>query len=101
MRKFPIKDKRYRHNFCKVELNRFCLNTLLNSDRYTKEQKQYLMSMRVNKKLKSITSLTRVRNGCVNTGRTGSVSRITRLSRMQFKNLASNGLLVGFNKASW
>lgn len=100
MRKFPIKDKRYRHNFSKTELNRFCINALLNSDVYTKEQKQYLISMRINKKLKSITSLTRVRNGCVNTGRTGSVSRITRLSRMQFKNLASNGFLVGFSKAS-
>lgn len=100
MRKFPIKDKKYRHNFSKVEITRFVLNVLLNSEIYSKEQKQYLMSLRINKKLKSITSLTRVRNGCVNTGRTGSVSRITRLSRMQFKNLASNGYLVGFNKAS-
>lgn len=101
MRKFPIKDKRYRHNFAKTELTRFSLNVLLNSEIFTQEQKQYLVSMRINKKFKSITSLTRVRNGCVLTGRTNSVSRITRLSRMQFKNLASNGSLVGFSKASW
>ncbi len=100
MKKFPIKDKRYRHSFVKTELTRFCINTLLNSDAFSKKQKQYLISMRVNRKLKSITSLTRIRNGCVITGRTGSVSRITRLSRMQFKNLASSGSLVGFSKAS-
>lgn len=100
MRKFSIKDKRYRHNFSKIELNRFSINVILNSEVYTKEQKQYLLSQRITKKFKSIASLTRVRNGCVHTGRTGSTSRITRLSRMQFKNLASNGYLVGFSKAS-
>lgn len=101
MRKFPTKDKRYRHNFSKTELTRFCINVLLNSDFFSKEQKQYLVSFRMTKKIKSISSLTRIRNGCVNTGRTGSVTRVTRLSRMQFKNLASEGSLVGFSKASW
>jgi len=50
--------------------------------------------------LSSINSITRIRNGCVQTGRTGFVTKLVRLSRMQFKNKASDGLLVGFRKAS-
>lgn len=65
------------------------------------QQKQILMSKKFVLRLGSLNSLTRVKNGCIVTGRSSSVSRLVRLSRMQFKNQASNGLIMGFRRATW
>ena len=46
-------------------------------------------------------SLTRVNNRCVLTGRGRSVHRFFRLSRIKFRELASQGLLMGVCKSSW
>ncbi len=58
------------------------------------------MSKKFVLRLGSLNSLTRVKNGCIVTGRSSSVSRLVRLSRMQFKNQASNGLIMGFRRAT-
>jgi len=59
------------------------------------------MSKKIALNLTGLNSLSRVRTGCVNTGRSSSVTRLVRLSRMQFKNQASNGLIMGFRRATW
>jgi small subunit ribosomal protein S14 len=46
-------------------------------------------------------SLTRVRNRCVLSGRGGSVLSVFRLSRIRFRELALLGKLPGVKKASW
>jgi ribosomal protein S14 len=46
-------------------------------------------------------SLTRVRNRCVLSGRSGSVLSAFRLSRIRFRELALLGKLPGVKKASW
>ena len=46
-------------------------------------------------------SLTRIRNRCVLSGRGRSVYKFSRLSRIKFRELASQGLLVGVCKSSW
>jgi ribosomal protein S14 len=46
-------------------------------------------------------SLTRVRNRCVLSGRSGSVLSVFRLSRIRFRELALLGKLPGVKKASW
>lgn len=46
-------------------------------------------------------SFTRVMNRCVFTGRSRSVYRMFKVSRIVFRELASGGLLHGVKKASW
>ena len=49
----------------------------------------------------NITSITRIKNICVLTGRSRSIYRFLKLSRIQFRKLASQGLLPGISKYSW
>nr|YP_006666392.1 ribosomal protein S14 [Trebouxiophyceae sp. MX-AZ01]AFQ93747.1 ribosomal protein S14 [Trebouxiophyceae sp. MX-AZ01] len=46
-------------------------------------------------------SRTRFRNRCIATGRGRGVYRFCRLSRVSFRRLASQGLLMGITKSSW
>lgn len=46
-------------------------------------------------------SFTRVMNRCIFTGRSRSVYRMFKVSRIVFRELASGGLLNGVKKASW
>ncbi len=46
-------------------------------------------------------SMIRMKNRCVLTGRSKSVYRFCRLSRISFRELASKGLLIGITKSSW
>nr|YP_009277468.1 ribosomal protein S14 [Psilotum nudum]AOH05938.1 ribosomal protein S14 [Psilotum nudum] len=46
-------------------------------------------------------SETRVRNRCIFTGRSRSVYKLFRLSRIVFRELASKGSLIGINKSCW
>lgn len=52
-------------------------------------------------KLPKNSSLTRVRNRCVFTGRGRGVYQLFKMSRLCFRELASSGLLPGVKKASW
>jgi len=44
---------------------------------------------------------TRLRNRCSITGRPRGYMRIFGISRIQFREMASNGLIPGIKKASW
>ncbi|KAL5791909.1 hypothetical protein ACOSP7_000503 [Xanthoceras sorbifolium] len=46
-------------------------------------------------------SFTRVRNRCIFTGRPRAVYEKFRMSRIVFRTLASQGMLMGIKKASW
>nr|YP_011008381.1 ribosomal protein S14 [Sporochnus bolleanus]WBP70352.1 ribosomal protein S14 [Sporochnus bolleanus] len=52
-------------------------------------------------KLPRRSSLSRVRNRCVDTNRSRSVISIYKLSRLQFRRLVSKGVFSGFRKACW
>lgn len=43
----------------------------------------------------------RIHNRCMLTGRAHAVLRFCKLSRIKFRDLASQGLLLGIKKASW
>ena len=47
------------------------------------------------------TSITRIRNRCVMTGRARGILRDFRVSRLQFRRLAANGKLPGVLPAQW
>ena len=46
-------------------------------------------------------SITRIKNLCVLTGRSRSIYRLFKISRIQLRKLASNGFLPGVSKYSW
>ncbi len=46
-------------------------------------------------------SITRIKNICILTGRSKSIYRFFKISRLQFRQKASMGLLPGFSKHSW
>jgi small subunit ribosomal protein S14 len=46
-------------------------------------------------------SLTRIKNICVLTGRSKSIYRFFKISRLQLRKLASTGFLPGLSKYSW
>jgi small subunit ribosomal protein S14 len=46
-------------------------------------------------------SITRIKNLCVLTGRSKSVYRLFKISRIQLRKLASEGFLPGVSKYSW
>lgn len=52
-------------------------------------------------KLPRQSSLSRVHNHCVETNRSRSVIRFYKISRLQFRRLASKGSLAGLRKACW
>ena len=52
-------------------------------------------------KLPRSSSPTRVRNRCTLSGRSRGVLRQWRISRIRFRDLASQGLIPGVSKASW
>ena len=49
----------------------------------------------------SNSSLTRIKNICILTGRTRSIYRLFKISRIQLRKLASEGFLPGVSKYSW
>lgn len=100
VKKFRSKDVRYRIKTVNKELVRLCFNYLLKNQQLTENQKKLLLVKTNNLKFKSLNSRTRVRNGCLFTGRADFVLRKTRLSRMQFKHFASNGHLVGYSRST-
>jgi small subunit ribosomal protein S14 len=52
-------------------------------------------------KLPRNSAANRVKNRCVETGRARSVSRLFKLSRLEFRRKALQGLIPGLIKASW
>lgn len=46
-------------------------------------------------------SLVKIKNRCVLSGRSKSVFRFYKISRICFRELASNGLISGVSKSSW
>nr|QIQ23006.1 ribosomal protein S14 [Coleochaete scutata] len=52
-------------------------------------------------KLPRNSSRTRIRNRCIITGRSRSILKTFRISRIMFRTLASEGNLVGIRKSSW
>jgi small subunit ribosomal protein S14 len=43
----------------------------------------------------------RLKNSCILTGRNSSISRVYRLSRIQFRELGREGSITGLQKSSW
>lgn len=99
MKKIIKKDKRQRLLFQYSELRKLSIKSTLHNKflpfliRTQVQQKNFRFDLN--------SSITRIKNRCILTGRSRSISRIFKLSRLQFRLLASNAMLPGVNKYSW
>ncbi|KAF3580098.1 hypothetical protein DY000_02029554 [Brassica cretica] len=92
-------DHRRRLLAARFELRRklykaFCKDPELPSE--MREKNRYKLS-----KLPRNSAFTRIRNRCVFTGRSRSVTELFRMSRICFRGLANKGELMGIKKSSW
>jgi len=93
-------DKKRRSLFVRKELSQinkksFYYDTTIPLDLRINRQRFYL-----NQSLKNQYAV-RIQNRCILSGRSSSVSKFFKLTRMKFKNLANDGLIPGIKKSSW
>ncbi|CAH8264719.1 unnamed protein product [Arabidopsis lyrata] len=92
-------DHRRRLLAARFELRRklykaFCKDPDLPSE--MRDKNRYKLS-----KLPRNSAFARIRNRCVFTGRSRSVTELFRVSRIVFRGLANKGALMGIKKSSW
>ncbi|XP_050219744.1 ribosomal protein S14, mitochondrial [Mercurialis annua] len=94
-----IRDNQRRLLAEKFEVKRNLFKALVRDPNLPIEQREKFQSKL--SKLPRNSSFTRVRNRCIFTGRPRAVYNLFRMSRIVFRELASNGMLTGIKKASW
>ena len=99
MNNLVYRDKKKRNLYFKYEIKRLEYKSLLNDLNLPKEVRYNIMLL-LNRRPRN-SSKVRIKNRCILTGRSHSVLRICKLSRIKFRELASQGLLMGITKSSW
>lgn len=93
------KDKHKRNLFKNLEVKRIEYKSIIHNISLPKELRFNYVSILNN--LKKNTSKVRIQNRCIISGRSKSVHKFCKLSRIQIRKLASNGILPGVLKSSW
>src|SRR5690348_3676176 len=93
------RDKKKRKLHSKHELKRLNYKSLFHDLNLEKEDR-YNNMLALNKVVRN-SSRVRIKNRCILTGRTHSVYKLFKISRIKFRDLASQGLLMGITKSSW
>lgn len=93
------KDNKYRKTYKKFELNKkyykyIFHNQLLSSETRYKGFKKLVW-------ITHYASISKVKNRCIISSKSKSVSRFFKLSRITFRKLANNGNIVGITKSGW
>ena len=99
MANFVQKDLIKRQLVTKNELKRLEYKSIIKNQKLTKEIR-YKYIIKLNKINKN-SSKTRIKNRCILSGRGKAVYQMFKLSRIKFRELASQGMLPGVKKASW
>jgi ribosomal protein S14 len=103
MKYLRLKDRTFRVSFLKNEKKfkvlKFVFTNLLNKKDVVKKNVifHFLKLNKKNIKLKKLKA--RIRNRCVETGTSRSVSRSFKVSRRNLRNLLSFGILPGYRKS--
>jgi small subunit ribosomal protein S14 len=93
------KDQKKRNLFAKYEVKRLVLKSIIRENTLSKNIKFH--SVNELNKLPKNSSLSKIKNRCVLTGRAkGNYSKF-KISRISFRELALKGLLPGVTKSSW
>ena len=99
MKKKIKQNIKQRYLFKKLEKKKIILKILLKNlnikkkVRYKIQQKWFFYT--------NIYSITRIKNLCILTGRSRSIYRLFRISRIQLRKIATEGFLPGISKYSW
>lgn len=96
---FIQKDYVKRQLVAKNELKKLEYKYIIKNQKIIKEIR-YKYIEKLNK-LNRNSSETKIKNRCILTGRAKAVYKMFRLSRIKFRELASQGMLPGVKKASW
>jgi small subunit ribosomal protein S14 len=99
MKSIVEKDKQKRQLVKKFEKKKFYLKILANN-RILPKEVRFIARLRLDKLPKN-SSRIRTKNRCVLTGRSKSVYRYFKMSRIAFRDLASLGQIPGVRKSSW
>ncbi len=99
MKNIVKRDQKRRGLFLKNELKRVQYKSIIKNFYIPgKTKDQYVFKLN---KIVRNSSKVRIKNRCILTGRGKAVYRFCRLSRIRFRELAAQGLLLGVSKASW
>jgi ribosomal protein S14 len=93
------RDQKRRLLFSKFEIKRKVLKTIIRD--FHLPQDLRFQSIQELNRISRNSSLTRIKNRCVQTGRAKANLRFFKISRITFRELASKGLLPGVTKSSW
>lgn len=85
--------------YSKYELKRLELASIVHDFKFSKEIRY--KNLRELNKLPRNSSRVRIKKRCILTGRGHSVLTFCGFSRIKFRELASQGLLMGVSKATW
>lgn len=96
LKKGLLKDILIRKGFSKNESKIRSLKTLIRLGCLN-----YLEILNNSSKLKLLSSLTKVKNRCFVTSRSGGINRKLSLSRIKMRELINSALVPGFKKYSW
>ena len=99
MKNIVKRDQKRRDLFLKNELKRVQYKSIIKNSSIAGVVKDKYVT-RLNQ-IDRNSSLVRVKNRCILTGRGRAVYRFCRLSRIRFRELAAGGLLLGVSKSSW
>ena len=99
MKKKIIKNIKQRYLFKNLEKKRLTLKIISKNCNFNKRirfkiKKRWLL-------FNNNSSITRIKNICILTGRTRSIYRIFKISRIKLRDLVSKKLLPGICKYSW
>lgn len=93
------KDIKKRNKFLKQELRQLLNLSMSNNTLLTnKIRKSFALKVW---SIGQSSSVTRIKNRCVLTGRSKAIYRMFKVSRLMLRQLASNGFVNGVRKASW
>jgi small subunit ribosomal protein S14 len=99
MYKYLVKDNYKRYRFKKKEIKINLYKFIFENPDIKLEQKYWIYFKFIRENPYKFTS-TLIKNRCVLTSRSRSIRRFTKLSRIQFKKLGSDGLLAGISKST-
>ena len=96
----PIQlDEKRRSLFQRLEGSRTFLKSVIRNRNLTEDSRSFFIR-KLHKKPRN-SSKVRIRNRCTLTGRGRGVFKDFRISRIKFRELASQGLIPGVTKTSW
>lgn len=99
MNNLVYNDSKKRQTYLKHEIKRLEYTSLFSDLSLPKQIRAQALDLLG--RLPRNSSRVRVTNRCILTGRSHAVLRLCKLSRIKFRDLASQGRLMGVQKSSW